>query len=155
MIALVAAWAVAGPVAPLDRLDVSSEDAPSWLMDELPVAGARPNVAAVRYLHQVQLVWNAGPVDVGTSVRSLSVQVERPIAWKLHGSGAVITRFGLPMGGRVGLALRHGPIRLGGSVVLTSSATWATPDWTTWRLLPGLGVGFGPVRDRRPKAPWM
>lgn len=156
MIALLAVAALAAPFG-LDRVDLVSEDS-AWLVDELPRAGIASRTVAFRYAQQVQPTWFT-PVKgltVGTSVRAVSLQLEQRLSRPggLYGSAALVTRFGLPHGARVGLAVRKGPLRVGGSVALLSTATWSTPEWTTWRVLPTLGVGVGRIHDRRPVAPW-
>lgn len=158
MIALIATLALAAPVG-LDRVDLVSEDNPTWLVDDLPRVGDTPRATAVRFVEQVEPVWFT-PIDgltVGTSVRTQSLQWERPAspALGVYGSMALLTRLGLPSGARIGAALRRGPVRIGASLTLLSSASWSRPDWSVWRPLPALGVGVGRSYDEPSRAPWM
>lgn len=143
----------------LDRIDLVSEDNPTWLVDDLPRLGHTPRFTLVRFAQQVEPVWFT-PIEgltVGTSLRTQSLQWERP-AWPaigLHGSMAVLTQLGLPSGGRIGVAFRRGPFRVGGSLALLSSATWSRTDWSVWRAMPALGLGVGRSYDEVERAPWM
>lgn len=158
MILLLAAVALAAPFG-LDRVDLVSEDDPTWLVDSLPRIGDTPRFTAIRFLEQVEPVWFT-PLEgltVGTSLRTQSLQWERP-AWPaigLYGSMALLTRLGLPSGGRLGVAFRRGPVRIGGSLALISSGSWSRPDWSVWRPMPALGIGIGRSYDEEPLAPWM
>ncbi len=150
-----AAWAAA-PVG-VDRVDVLAEAPGLWVSQELPRFAQTPRVGAVRFVTQVQpALWT--PVEglqVGLSLSAQSLLYERALLPHagFMASGGLITRAGLPAGLNLGLAWRPGQVRLGLSAVALSTTSWARPDWTSWRLLPGVGVGFG--RDPRPRAPWM
>lgn len=161
---LAVASAIAAPRFGVDRVDVLSEDPGLWLADEAPRLGTATSSSALRFVEQLKISWQL-PVDgwfVGTSLASQSVVVERPVWTLSHAdpasgllvTGGLQTKALLPRGALVGVAWRHGPVRVGLSLNAVSSASWARPDWTVWRVLPGLGVGFG--RAWRPAAaPWM
>lgn len=153
---LTAAALAVAPVG-IDRVDVVSEDPGLWVSQELPRLGQTPQLVGVRFLTQIKpVIWTPVPgLAVGLSMQSQSVLLERPVlpALGVQATGGLITRAGLPAGGMIGAAWRPGKVRLGLSLIGLSSANWARPAWTSWRVLPGVGVGFG--RDPRPKAPWM
>lgn len=157
MIGWLAAAALAGAPIGIDRVDVLAEAPALWVSQELPRFTLTPRVGAVRFLTQVQpVVWT--PLDglqLGLSLQAQTLLYERPVLPHagLHVTGGLVTRAGLPAGLQLGAAWRPGKVRLGLSAVALSGASWARPDWTTWRLLPGVGLGFG--RDPRPRAPWM
>lgn len=156
MVSWLAAVSFAAPIQ-LDRVDLLSEDPGLWLSHELPRATLAPGIVSLRFLTQIRPVLSL-PVEhlsVGLSLQSQSLLIERPIAPAagLALTGGLITRGGLPSGAMVGGAWRPGNVRLGISAIGLSSATWSHPSWSDWRLLPGVGVGFG--RDVRTRAPWI
>lgn len=157
MIGWLAAAALATAPVGLDRVDVLAEAPGLWVSQELPRFTTTPRVGAVRFLTQVQpVLWT--PVEglqLGLSLQAQTLLVERPVLPHagLHLTGGLVTRAGLPAGVQLGGAWRPGNVRLGLSAIVLSSASWARPEWSSWRLLPGLGLGVG--RDPRPRAPWM
>lgn len=155
MIALLAGAALAGSVG-FERVDVLSEDPGLWLRDSTPWAPAVSTTgSAVRFATQVKVVWFL-PVEgltVGTSVQSQSLHLERPVWRSVSVGGGVQTALGLPRGALAGVAVRHGKLRVGLSLNALSGATWARPEWTSWRVLPGVGVGVG--RARAEREVWM
>jgi hypothetical protein len=134
----------------LDRVDVLSED-PGTFLGEGPGLPRTASVTGIRFVSQVKPVI-ATPAEgllVGISLATQSVYYERPI-WKGIGlTTGVQTRMLLPRGALLGGHVRAGRLRLGVSANLLSGATWARPDWTTWRVLPGVGIGIG-----RPSEAW-
>lgn len=147
---LAAVPAGAAPVR-LDRVDLLSEDVPTFLHYDVPMARAYPAATLFRGVSQVKAVL-ALPVDglyAGLSLASQSVVLEGPLLRSAEGRGlfwsaGVHTRLLLPAGVQAGLAWRVGPMRLGLSLNVSSDARWARPAWTEWRVLPALGLGFGP-----------
>jgi len=144
--------ALAAPVG-LDRVDVLSEDPGTFLDEHIARLGPSPTVTGIRFAEQLKVVVRS-PVrhlNVGLSVASQSLVWEPPLAWGVGLTAGVQTRMALPRGGIAGVHWRHGPLRLGLSANLLSGATWARPDWSQWRVLPGVGVGLGPAREARPR----
>lgn len=154
MILGLAAAALAAPIR-LDRVDLLSEAPATWLSDEAPRLRHTTTVPVIRWVEQVTVaVGLPEGVEVDLSLAAQSLRLERPLPWAdLAVGGGVTTRLGLPTGALLGASWRPGPVRLGLSAVLLSDASWARPEWSRWRLLPGVGIGIGP--DRRPRAPWM
>ena len=148
---LCVAWAA--PVQ-LDRVDLLSESPGTWLAYEAPRLATAPGVAALRWAAQVSPVLSVGNVELSASLSAQSVAVRAPFADdRLSVDAGLVTRAFLPVGGRVGVAWRPGPVRLGLSLVALADATWVRRDYASWTLLPTLGFGIG--RDRRSRAPWM
>ena len=146
-----ASLALAAAPVRLDRVDVLSEDAGSFLHYDLPMAGAYAPMTGVRFLEQVKVVL-ALPVDglyAGASVASQSLAYEGPL-WRtqdgrgLFWTASVHTRLLMPYGAHAGVAWRFGFLRLGVGASASSEASWARPAWTEWKVLPTLALGFGP-----------
>lgn len=145
------AWAA--PVQ-LDRVDLLSESPGTWLPYEAPRLATAPGVSALRWVAQVSPVVSVGNVELSASLSAQSVAVRAPLlADRVFADVGVVTRAFLPVGGRVGVAWRPGPLRFGLSLVALADATWVRTDYRSWTLLPALGLGIG--RDLRPRAPWM
>lgn len=144
MIAALLALALAAPVM-LDRVDVLSEDPGALLDGELAKFRTTASVARIRFAEQIKpvLALPGDRVYVGLSLGSQSVVLEQPVWGQVGLSAGVQARALLPRGGLVGVYGRHGRLRLGASLNLLSGATWARPDYTTWRVLPGVGLGIG------------
>jgi hypothetical protein len=145
-----ASLTLAAPVR-LDRVDVLSEDPGTFLHYDLPMAGAYAPMTAVRFLEQVKVVFTL-PVNglyAGASLSSQSLSYEGPL-WRgedgrgLFWTAGLQTRLLLPYGAWAGVAWRFGFMRLSLGASASSAATWARPSWTEWRVLPTLGLGFGP-----------
>jgi hypothetical protein len=135
----------------LDRIDVLSEDPGTFLSSDVPKIGRSTTVAGIRFVEQVKPVFTT-PVDgllVGLSLATQSVYYEQPVWRGLGLTGGVQTRLGLPRGVLMGGYLRTGPLRLGVGANVLSGATWTRPDFTVWRVMPGVGVGIGPRRHPR------
>jgi len=146
--------AMAGPDLRLDRVDLVSETSGTWLHDELPRAGSTPRFVGARWVEQVQPVIAIGPtVQVGLALRTQSVRLEHTVTGPWSVNGGLQLGAGLPNGAIGGVGYRAGALRLGTALSVVSSATWARPTWTHWRLLPTVGIGVGPVAQ--PTAPWM
>jgi hypothetical protein len=135
---------LAGPVQ-LERVDLLAEDPGTWINYELPAAPGYMTTPAIRFVEQVKLVW-ATPmagVTVGTSLISQSVAYQRPLpvaglAW----SAGVQTSMGLPRGVFGGVSWRAGRVRVAAGASAVSSASWARREWSTWEVLPTVGVGI-------------
>lgn len=140
----------ASPVVP-ERIDVFSEHGAGWWVDELPRVDRLPGSVAVGWLSQVRLVARTRglPLFFGMSLSAQSIGLRGRLG-PLAGQVAVRTRLGLPDGAWVGFAGWRGPVRIGGSLVVASNASWADPRWDVWRVLPAVSVGFG----RRPDDLW-
>jgi len=135
----------------LDRIDVLSEDPGTFLGEVGPGLPRSVTITGIRFVEQVKPVI-ATPVDgllVGVSLATQSVYYERPVYKGLGLTTGIQTRMLLPRGALLGGHVRAGRFRLGMSANLLSGATWARPDWTTWRVLPGVGIGIG-----RPSEAW-
>ncbi len=144
---LLAAALAAMPVD-FDRVDVISEDPGLWLNYDLPSARAYPLAPTLRFVEQVKPVLKIVPVEglyAGISMQSQSISYERAFLpqYGLAWSAGVQTRLLLPTGVFGGLAWRVWRMRFGLGVSAFSSASWVRPDWTSWRVLPTLGVGIG------------
>ena len=135
----------------LDRVDLLWED-PGAVVGSLGVARDRSTtVTAIRFVEQVKPVI-ATPVEglsIGVSLASQSVVYEQPILGGLGLTTGVQTRLGLPRGAILGAHLRVARLRLGASANLLSGATWTRPDWSVWRIVPGIGIGIGARRPSR------
>ena len=140
----------AAPVR-LDRVDVLSEDAGTFLNYDLALLPAYPTIGAARFVEQVKVVF-AVPVRglyAGVSIASQSVSFESPL-WRgadgygLFWTASLHTRLLLPYGAHLGVDWRTGPVRLGLGASISTEAAWARPAWSEWKVLPVLSVGFGP-----------
>lgn len=150
MIALATAALAAEPT--VDRVDLLSEHGAPWLAYEAPRFAVASDVVLLRWIEQVSPVVALGDARLSVSLSAQTIGFETP-TWPVSATGGVVTRAGLPVGALAGAAVRPGKVRLGLSLAVLSSATWVRPRWTTWTVLPGVGVGLG--RDGRPRAPWM
>ncbi|MCA9489645.1 MAG: hypothetical protein KC621_06965 [Myxococcales bacterium] len=152
MIALVSAALAAPPR--FDRLDVLSEAGAPFFADDLWRASADPGVTRLRFAEQIAVVGALGEAQLSLSLAAQTFAVERPLPLgPLRATAGLRTHAFLPDGALLGLAVRGGPVRVGASMLVVSDATWSRPDWTRWRALPALGLGFGPTA--RSRAPWM
>jgi len=146
-----ASLTLAAPVQ-LDRVDVLSEDAGLFLHYHLPMTGAYAPMTALRFLEQVKVVLTL-PVNglyAGASVASQSLAYEGAL-WRtgedgrgLFWTASLHTRLLMPYGAHAGVAWRFGFMRLSLGASASSASTWARPSWSEWRVLPTLGLGFGP-----------
>lgn len=157
MILGLAAAALAGPTPRLDRVDLLSEPGAPFLVDDLPRYGVSPDVVRLRWFEQVAVVGGLDAVELSLSLAAQTVSLDRPLPVPgpvpVHATVGLRTHAFLPDGALAGLAVRGGPLRLGASVLVVSDTSWSRPDWSTWRVLPALGLGVGPAR--KPVAPWM
>ncbi|WP_257455454.1 hypothetical protein [Archangium lipolyticum] len=145
-----AALTLAAPVR-LDRVDVLSEDAGTFLHYDLPQAAAYAPITGARFVEQVKVVFTVpvGGLYAGVSIASQSLSYEGPLWRSQDGRGlfwtaSVHTRLLMPYGAHAGVAWRYGILRVGVGASASSEATWARPEWTEWRVLPTLALGFGP-----------
>lgn len=128
-----------------DRVDILSEAPGTFLHYDVPVFGTDPTVKAVRFLEQVT-VFLKMPVrglSVGLSLGTQSLWYEHRLTGGLYGTAALQTRLLFPTGANVGLAYRMGILRIGASVSMTTSGSWAAPSVFVPALLPVLGIGIG------------
>lgn len=139
----------AAPVR-LDRVDVLSEDAGTFLNYDLALIPAYPVIGAARFVEQVKVVF-ALPAQLyaGVSIASQSLSFESPLWRAKDGHGlfwtvSLHTRLLLPYGAHAGVDWRCGPVRLGLGASVSTEAAWARPAWSEWKVLPVLSVGFGP-----------
>lgn len=137
------------PAVRFDRIDVLAEDPGTWWLDDLPRAGWNGGTVALKGLAQVKVVVALGGdgLQLGISASSQSLVLERPI-WPsadLYAWGGLQTALLLPRGLMAGISYRPGPVRISVGVSAVSSASWARPDWSSFALLPTIGLGFGPV----------
>lgn len=130
-------------------VDIISEDSGRWLNYDVPMLGATPGTVGMRFLYQVQPVWQL-PVKnlyVGTSVSSQSLHYERSFSVDL-GPGdlgwfsGIHTRLIMPQGAMAGLRWKTTRTRLALGVSATSPSTWARPSYKVWSVLPTLGVSL-------------
>lgn len=143
---LLALSAAAAPVS-LERVDLLSEDPGTWLNYEAPqLQLATADMAAVRFVAQLKPVFTT-PVQglyVGTSLTSQSLVYESPLSEgpDIYVTAGLQTRLLLPAGVLMGVAWRGGPLRVGLSVSMLSEATWVRPSWSSWTVMPSLGLGI-------------
>ena len=130
-----------------DRVDVVSEDPGVWLNYDLPTIGSYPIRPALRFIEQIKLVLTTPAEDlyVGLSLSSQSVVLEREIPGVagLRWTVGVQTRALVPRGGFGGLAYRIGVFRFAAGASVASAAAWANLSWTSWSILPTVGIGIG------------
>lgn len=134
-----------------DRVDLISEDTGLWLNHELTSAGAYPTRAALRFVTQVKVVFRLPGLEglrAGASLSSQSVSLERPIELGFVPDGfywhaGLQTRLLMPRGVFGGVAYRWKRLRIGAGVSALSGASWATPTWASWTVVPTLGLGVG------------
>lgn len=142
--------AAAGPLA---RVEAVADDPGTFLVHELPLLAARPGATGLQFLAQVQPVWTAGPVTVGTSIAAQTVQWEPELSPLAGGVlGAVLgvqTRLGLPAGTLAAVAWQREGLWLDVGLSVRSDASWARPSWATWSATPVLGLGWVPPGSRR------
>lgn len=137
-----------------DRVDLVSEDTGLWLNHEVPSAGAYPTRAALRFVTQVKVVFDLPGLEglqAGASLSSQSVSLERPLDLGFLPKGfywhaGLQTRLLMPRGVFGGLAYRWKWFRVGAGVSALSGASWATPTWSSWTVVPTLGLGVGAQR---------
>lgn len=151
---VLATTALAAPPR-LDRVDLLSEAAAPFLTDQLFAADVPGDLVRLRFAEQIALVGALGDARLSLSldVQELGWEHALPHLGPLSGSVGLRTHAFLPDGALAGLAVRGGPVRVGASLLVVSDATWSRPEWSTWRVLPGVGLGIGPAR--RDRAPWM
>jgi len=138
----------------LDRVEVLADDPGTLLVDELPLAAARPGVTSVRVLTQVQPVLGFGDhLTLGLSLSAITPGYE--LSSGDSGFGALValpTRLGLPSGLLVAGTWRHGPLWVDAGLRATSGATWLVPRYGDLRVGPTIGVGWVPRGARRPSS---
>jgi len=130
-------------------VDLLSEDSGRWLNNDLPMLGATPGTVGLRYLYQVQPVWQL-PIDnlyVGTSVSSQSLHYERSFKVSLGSGdlgwfGGIHTRLVMPNGAMAGLRWKTHRTRIAAGVSATTPSTWARPSFKVWSVLPTVGVSI-------------
>lgn len=130
---------------PLARVELLADDTGDFFNYELPLIGARPGVVGLSWLAQVQPVWNTGVdgLSVGTSLRVQTVQYARAIgATDLGWLAGVQTRLGLPMGTLGTVTWTRRRLYLGAGLSVVSEASWARPQWKSWRPMPTLCVAI-------------
>lgn len=147
MIWWVATGFAAEPAVMVERIDLFSDEAMDFWLDDAPRLGVGPRATAVRWLEQVSVVtaFRRASLVVSLSVQRQSVRVRRPLSnrFPFYASGGLITHLGLPAGAAGGVEYWAGPVRIGVALRAESSASWARPTWNHWRVLPGIGVGVG------------
>lgn len=151
LISLTLAAALAGtpeaerPGFGYDRVDVLSEAPATFLNYDLPLFLTDPAVKTIRFLEQVtvHLRLPLRGLYAGVSIGTQSLSYELPVAGGLHATAALQTRLLFPSGANLGLAWRTGIFRLGVSVSLTTSGSWASPSTFAPAFLPALGFGIG------------
>jgi hypothetical protein len=164
VIALVAAASAAEPDldAPeprppsfaLERIDLVAADPGTWVNYDLPMAGAAPGAAVLRFVEQVQVVL-ATPVEhvyLGVSIGSQSMVLEYgPDTLMAHPPRALggVSVYGgiqavtlLPRGAIFGVALSSESLRVSAGASLLSAATWRRPAYLQWNVLPTIGLGL-------------
>jgi hypothetical protein len=152
-LALLAMWPARAAASPLARIEAIADDPGTFLVHELPLLAARPGGTGLQLLAQVQPVWTAGPVTVGTSIAAQTVQWEpalRPFAGGTLGAVlGVQTRLGLPNGTLAAVAWQREGLWLDLGLSVRSDASWARPSWVAWSATPVLGLGWVPPGSRR------
>ena len=134
-----------------DRVDLVSEDTGLWLNHELPAAPAYPVRAALRFVTQVKVVFALPGLEglqAGASLSSQSIALERPLELGFLPKGfawhaGVQTRWLMPRGAFGGVAYRWKHLRVSAGVSALSGASWAHPTWSSWTVVPTLGIGIG------------
>ena len=132
----------------LERVDVLAEDTGTFLHYDAPMVTVYPVTPALRLVEQVKVVFSTPleGVTAGVSIASQSIMWERPL---FDGKGPLSFGLGLhtrllfPRGFFVDLSWRLGRVRLALALAATSSGSWARPQWTSWNVLPSVGVGIG------------
>ncbi len=142
------AMVLCASAGPLARVEIVADDPGTFLIHELPMIGARPGATLLHGLAQVQPVWKAGPLTVGTSIAAITVQGELPLTTladgELAGLAGIQTRLGLPVGTLLGLSWTRDALWLDLAASIRADASWARPEWSTWSALPTIGVGWVP-----------
>jgi hypothetical protein len=136
-----------GPRLSFDRVDLLSEDTGTWVNYELPLVGANTTTTLVRFVEQVKVSFTL-PVErfyAGVSFASQSLNYEYPLvpSWGLGLNLGLHTKLLLPRGVFLSASWRCWHTRVAVGVSLTSVASWARPDWSSWTVLPTLAIGFG------------
>ncbi len=160
LVALLAALSAEAHAGPLARVELLGDASPPYLLDQLPLLGVRPGITALAALAQVEPTFGPGarPWTFSAAVSGQSAQWEPlllapPTApLRLRGVAGAHARGLLPVGAHAGALLEAGGWTAGLTLRVTSASTWAAPAWSTWRLSPGLSVGWAP-RSRRPPRP--
>lgn len=159
-LALLVAHGAPAQAGPLARVELLGDASPPWLIDQLPLLGARPGITALAALAQVEPTFgpSAGPWTVSAAVSGQSAQWE-PLLFtapaaslRLRGIAGAHARGLLPVGMHAGLLLAGGRWTAGLTLRVSAASTWAQPAWSSWRMSPGLSVGWAP-RSRRPPCP--
>ncbi len=135
------------PLLRLDRIEVLANEDGSFVVDQLPTLSTRPGTTAVRFLAQVQPVLALdNPVRIGLSwshqVVGYELQLSSNEVDRITLEPQLHTRLGLPTGASAELAWDRAPVRVGLGASLSSTATWALPRWTDWRVLPTLSLSW-------------
>ena len=151
------AFAARAPV----RVDLFAHSPGTWLVDELVLAPFRPGFAAVRWLEQVQPVWQTGwgrgetGWEVGVSLASQTLVRRRPLHLHpiLPDSWAVglQTNTLLPQGLVGEGAWEWRGVGLGVGLSVLSASSWVHRSWDEWRVLPTLRLSWvlGSQSDKR------
>ncbi len=152
MIAWIAVASTVAAAAALDRVEGLADDPGTFLVEELPLAAARPGVTSLRWLSQVQPVvrFESG-ITVGASLSALTLGWET--APDPRGVGvlvAVPTRLGLPTGLVLAGTYRRGALWMDLGMRASSGATWKTRSWTDTQVGPAVGLGWVPGGQRSP-----
>ncbi|MBL8615483.1 MAG: hypothetical protein JNM72_07735 [Deltaproteobacteria bacterium] len=159
-LALVSALESTAQAGPLARVELLGDASPPWLIDQLPLIGARPGLTALAALAQVEPTFGpqARPWTFSAAISGQSAQWE-PLLLSPPAAGPRLrvvagahARGLLPVGAHAGLLLEGGGWTAGLTLRVSAASTWAQPDWSTWRMSPGLSVGWAP-RSRRPPRP--
>jgi hypothetical protein len=130
-----------------DRVDLLSEDTGTWVNYELPLIGASTTTSLVRFVEQVKVSFTlpAERLYAGVSFVSQSLNYEYPLvpSWGLGLNAGLHTKLLLPRGAFLSVYWRCWHTRVAVGVSLTSAASWARPDWSSWTVLPTLAIGLG------------
>jgi hypothetical protein len=153
--AALSAEAAAGPLA---RVELIGDAGPPWLIDQLPLIGARPGLTALSALAQVEPTFSGGarPWTFSAAVSGQSAQWEPLLLTgagagpRLRGAAGVHARGLLPVGAQAGLLVEGRGWTAGLTLRVSAASTWAQPAWAQWGLSPGLSVGWVPPGRRPP-----
>ena len=136
--------AAAAPVA-LERIELVAEEPGTWLLDDLPTVTTRPASVTLRWLEQVQPVLRLGesPLRIGVSWTMQGIFYAHDLGG-LELEGGVQTSLGLPVGAGVTARRALGSWELGAGLGARCGASWADPRFTSWRVVPAVGVAWRP-----------
>jgi hypothetical protein len=137
--------AMADPGWRLERVEILSEDPGSWLHYELPMARYRPSTAALRFVEQVQPVWQTPweGIVLGTSLSIQTLQIEQALGETgLSWSAGVQTKLLCPRGLVGALHWERNRLHLAAGISASSMASWQNPSWSVWQVLPTAGIGL-------------